>query len=77
VSLYLMRKGRPFWVTMIPMSFLLLMTTWAMVINLDRYFGSNDWMLLVIGAAIFILEIWLLLEGAAAIRRVRAGRAEV
>lgn len=76
VSLFLMRQGRPFWVTMIPMSFLLLMTTWAMVINLDRFFGTNQWLLLVIGAAIFILEIWLLLEGAAAIRRVRAARAQ-
>ena len=75
VSLYLMRNGRTFWVTMVPMAFLLLMTTWAMIINLGGYFGTNDWMLLVIGAAIFILEIWLLLEGAAAIRRVRAARA--
>ena len=76
VSLYLMRNGRTYWVTMVPMAFLLLMTTWAMIINLGGYLGTNDWMLLVIGAAIFILEIWLLLEGAAAIRRVRAGRAE-
>ena len=60
---------------MIPMGFLLFMTTWAMIINLGGFFGTNEWLLLVIGAAIFILEIWLLLEGAAAIRRVRAGRA--
>ena len=72
VSLYLMRKKRPVWVTMIPMTFLLFVTTWAMLINLSRFFSNNQIMLLMLGAAIFVLEIWLLFEGIAAIRRVRA-----
>ena len=72
VSLYLMRQGRPFLVTMIPMAFLLVMTTWAMIINLGTFFGAEQWLLLVLGALIFILEMWLLLEGWAAIKRVRA-----
>ncbi len=76
VSLYLMRQGRPFLFTMIPMAFLLVMTTWAMIINLGTFFGAEQWMLLVLGALIFILEIWLLLEGWAAIKRVRAGRTD-
>jgi len=75
VSLYLMRQGRPFLITMIPMAFLLVMTTWAMIINLGTFFGAGQWMLLVLGAFIFILEMWLLLEGWAAIKRVRAERA--
>ncbi len=70
VSLYLMKKGRPFWVTMIPMGFLLVMTTWAMLINIGGFFDSgNQWLLLVLGCAIFVLEVWLLLEGTAAIKR--------
>ena len=72
VSLYLIRKKRPVWVTMIPMTFLLFVTTWAMLINLSRFFSNNQIMLLMLGAAIFVLEIWLLFEGIAAIRRVRA-----
>ncbi len=75
VSLYLMRKKRPYWITLIPMSFLLVMTTWAMIVNLAGYSGNNDWHLLVLGGAIFVLEIWLLLEGAAAINRLRAAKA--
>lgn len=74
VSLYLFQKRRPVWVTLVPMSFLLFMTTWAMIVNLRRFAGESQMMLLIVGGAIFVLEIWLLFEGAAAIRRVRASR---
>ena len=72
ISLYLIRKRRPAWVTMIPMTFLLVMTTWAMFLNLERFWGNNQTMLLVFGAAIFVLEIWLLIEAAAALKRARS-----
>ena len=72
VSLYLIRKGRSAWVTLVPMAFLLFMTTWAMVVNLGNYYGADQMLLVGIGAAIFVLEIWLLLEGVAALRRVRS-----
>ncbi|MDX1396695.1 MAG: carbon starvation protein A [Gemmatimonadota bacterium] len=72
ISLYLIRQKRPAWVTMIPMGFLLLMTTWAMLINIRGFWGNDQTMLLVFGAAIFVLEIWLLFEAAAALKRVRA-----
>ncbi len=75
VSLFLFRLKRFVWVTAVPMAFLLVMTTWAMVLNLQRFAGENQTMLLVLGAAIFILELWLFFEAAAAIRRVRAARA--
>ncbi len=72
VSLYLIRQRRPAWVTMVPMGFLLVMTTWAMILNIGRYWAEQQTMLLVFGAAIFVLEIWLLFEAAAALKRARA-----
>jgi carbon starvation protein len=74
ISLFLYRLKRPFWVTAIPMTFLLVMTTWAMILNLRRYAGESQTMLLIVGSAIFVLEIWLLFEAVAGIRRVRAMR---
>ena len=74
ITLFLFRQKRPVWVTIIPMSFLLVMTTWAMVLNLRRFAGESQTLLLVVGGAIFVLEIWLLFEAAAAIRRVRGLR---
>jgi carbon starvation protein len=74
LTLFLFRLQRRVWVTAIPMAFLLFMTTWAMVLNLRRFFGESQMLLLMVGGAIFILEIWLLFEAVAALRRVREAR---
>ncbi|HEX9726964.1 MAG TPA: carbon starvation protein A [Gemmatimonadales bacterium] len=69
VSLFLYRLRRRIWPTAIPMLFLLVMTTWAMVLNLIRYAANDDVLLLGVGGAIFVLELWLVFEAIAAIRR--------
>jgi carbon starvation protein len=78
VTLFLLRQHRPIWPTVLPMTFLLFMTTWAMVGNLIRYFTENQLLLLGVGAAIFVLELWLIFEAVIALRRIRArsGQAE-
>ncbi len=74
LTLYLLKLGRRVWVTAIPMAFLLVMTTWAMVLNLVRFVTNDQVLLAAVGGAIFVLELWLLFEGAAAVRRLVAGR---
>jgi carbon starvation protein len=72
VTLFLLRLRRPVWPTLIPMTFLLFMTTWAMVGNLIRYYTENQVLLLGVGAVIFVLELWLVFEAVVALRRLRA-----
>lgn len=74
LTLYLLRLRRPVWVTVVPMGFLLFVTTWAMSLNLLRFARASDGLLLGVGGAIFVLELWLLLEGVAAVRRVLVER---
>jgi carbon starvation protein len=74
VTLFLARLRRPIWYTAVPMAFLLFMTTWAMVLNLIRYFTESQVLLLGVGGAIFVLELWLVFEAVAAIRRALAAR---
>jgi carbon starvation protein len=69
VTLFLVSLKRRIWVTVIPMAFLLVMTTWAMVLNLIRYWTQSQVMLLAVGGAIFVLELWLVFEGIVAVRR--------
>lgn len=73
ITLFLHRLGRRIWVTVIPMAFLLVMTTWAMVMNLMRYWTDSQVMLLAVGAVIFVLELWLIFEASAAVRRALSG----
>jgi len=68
VTLFLLRLGRRIWVTTIPMVFVLAMTTWAMVLNLLRYWTESQAVLLGVGGAIFVLELWLVFEAIVAIR---------
>ncbi len=73
ITLFLHRLGRRIWVTVIPMAFLLVMTTWAMVMNLMRYWTDSQVMLLAVGAVIFVLELWLIFEASVAVRRALSG----
>ncbi len=74
ITLFLIRLRRPIWLTVGPMLFLLFMTTWGMILNLIRYYSDSQMLLLGVGGVIFILELWLMFEGVAAVRRVLAER---
>ena len=68
VSLFLLKLRRNIWITVIPMVFLLFMTTWAMIDNMMRYWTDNQALLLAVGGAIFVLELWLIFEAVLAFR---------
>ena len=74
LTLFLVSLKRRIWVTVVPMAFLLVMTTWAMVLNLITYWTESQALLLGVGGAIFVLELWLMFEGMLVVRRVLAGR---
>lgn len=74
VTLFLYRLRRRIWVTVVPMAFLLVMTTWAMVLNLVRYYSESQTLLLAVGGGIFVLELWLVFEAVAALRRALGER---
>ena len=68
VSLFLLKLRRNIWITVIPMVFLLFMTTWAMIDNMMRYWTDSQALLLAVGGAIFVLELWLIFEAVLAFR---------
>lgn len=77
ITIFLLSLKRNVWVTAVPMAFLLFMTTWAMIGNLVRYWTESQAVLLALGAAIFVLELWLIFEAVAALRKAWAARAAV
>jgi len=58
----------------IPLTFLLAMTTWALFINLGKFYSEGDWLLTVLNAIIFILAVWLIIEAIGAMNRARGER---
>ncbi len=74
ITIFLMRMKRNIWVTVVPMAFLLFMTTWAMIGNLIRYWTESQAALLGVGAAVFVLELWLILEAVITFRKAFVAR---
>jgi len=63
ITLYLKRKGGlKFLVTALPCLVMLTITSWAMVENEKMFMRNQDWLLVVIGAVIFLLAAWMTVE---------------
>ncbi len=63
VTLYLKRKGRfKFIVTAVPCLIMLVITSWAMVKNEKIFLTEKNWLLVIIGAGIFALALWMTIE---------------
>jgi len=62
ITVYLARKSISPLYTLIPLIFMVVMTGWAMWINLTDFFHTNNWLLFIIGGIVFILEIWMIVE---------------
>jgi len=63
VTLYLKRKGGlKFIVTAVPCLIMLVITNWAMVKNEMIFLAEENWLLVIIGAGIFVLALWMTIE---------------
>ena len=61
-TVYLVRKRVNAWVSGIPMIFMIIMTAWAMVMNINNFAKKHNTLLFTIGTIVFILMIWLIIE---------------
>ncbi len=76
VTMYLVRLRKPVYYTLVPMLFMLVSSSWAMLVNLDGFMDSGNWLLITIGAAIFILEIWVIFEAIVTLKSLKEGEAD-
>jgi len=73
VTLYLKDKGgRKYLVAAIPCLIMLLITNWAMIQNEMIFIGEKNWLLVGIGAGLFVLALWMTVETAIAFVTRRA-----
>ncbi len=78
-TVYLIRKqrtkARKHWVrvlpTMIPMIFMMITSSWAMLINVSIFFNSNKWHLTIISAIMLLLEGWMIIEAVLCVKKLK------
>ncbi|HEY5653095.1 MAG TPA: carbon starvation protein A [Pontiella sp.] len=63
ITVWLARKTISTVFTAIPMIFMIVMTGWAMKINLYDFYTTEKWLLFSIGTIISLLQIWMIIEG--------------
>ena len=73
IAVWVTKKGRNAMSQIIPLTFLLFMTVWALIINLREFVSNGDWLLAPLDLVIFVLAVWLIVEAVLAIRNARAG----
>ena len=74
ITVYLAENNKPTVYTMIPMIFMVFMTTWGMVGNFRNYVAAGNTLLAVIDGIIIVLELWMIVEAINVLGRVRQGR---
>ena len=68
VAVWVTRRRRNPIAVVIPLVFLLVMTTWALLVNLKNFVEADQWVLAPLDAIIFVLALWLIVEAAMALR---------
>ncbi|PXY27556.1 carbon starvation CstA family protein [Prauserella muralis] len=71
IAVWVTRRRRNPVAVLIPLVFLLAMTSWALVVNLGNFIEEQQWVLAPLDAIIFVLALWLIVEAALALRKGR------
>ncbi|MCB0384465.1 MAG: hypothetical protein KDD43_03660, partial [Bdellovibrionales bacterium] len=74
ISLFLLERGKSAWAYLTPALFLVVITVFGLGIGIRDFFVGENYLLTGLGAILLILEMWIVAEGWAALRRVREGK---
>ncbi|RUO18754.1 carbon starvation protein A [Aliidiomarina iranensis] len=77
ITVMLVRYGRPMYVTLIPLIFLLVMTVAALVLQLHTFYNQQDWFLFGLDIVVLIAAILIALECGSVLNRLRKGEKEL
>ncbi len=77
VAVWVTKNNRNPVAVLVPLVFLLAMTTWALVLNLRNFVVADQWVLAVLDAVIFLIALWLIVEAANSLRTAFRDRGTV
>jgi carbon starvation protein len=78
IAVWVTRRGRNPVAVLVPLAFLLVMTTWALIVNLRNFIQgetlTEQFVLAPLDAIIFVLAMWLIVEAVLALRGMTGRR---
>ncbi|PNK59648.1 carbon starvation protein A [Psychrobacter sp. FDAARGOS_221] len=69
VTVILLRKGKTVWYTLAPLSFLLVMAIFALILQLKTFYSDGNWLLIFLDIIILIATILVTFESFSVLRR--------
>ena len=75
LTVFLIKLGRSIWATVIPLTFLIVMTIPALIIQLRDFYSTGNYLLVAMDLIVLGASILVALEAVAAFRRARTERA--
>lgn len=69
VTVILLRNGKTVWYTLAPLSFLLVMATFALLLQLKTFFTDGNWLLIFLDIVILIATIMVAFESFSVLRK--------
>ncbi|PIW44895.1 MAG: carbon starvation protein A [Zetaproteobacteria bacterium CG12_big_fil_rev_8_21_14_0_65_54_13] len=76
VTIYLYRKKKPILYTLLPMLLVLGATISGMIMGIMKAVGKEQWAVASVGAVIFLLAFWVLVEALLVVRQIKQDRSE-
>lgn len=73
LAVMLLRKGRNVVPIVLPMVFVLVMTVYALFVQLGTFYSDRNWLLLALDIIILIAALWVIVETFGAMNRARKG----
>ena len=71
ITVMLVRLGRPMYVTLLPLIFLLIMTVFALFIQLKGFYMEKNWFLFGLDIVVLIAAVWIALEATSALSNLK------
>ena len=69
ISLMVLRAGRPVWFTLVPMVLILIVTVFALFVQLAQFYRAGNWFLLGLDLVVLVAAILVVLEISSAMSR--------
>lgn len=73
-TIYLARRRINIACTALPMIFMIIMTTWALVLKVRISYNNSNWLLFGIGLVVLLLQIWMIIEGGVIMKKVYSNK---
>ena len=74
LTIMLLRARRNILPVVLPLLFLLVMSLFALIVQLGQFYANGEWLLLVLDVIILVAALWVIVEAAGAVARERRSR---